>query len=116
VNLANPDVRRGLRAAVDAAALLALVALLYWLTDKLSGNAHGLAGIAHGSLIIIGLGTLFYGAENVTRAIKLTGPAGFAAEFGADAPAAAQTVADAAKTKADQISEAAVVQTTEAGR
>lgn len=105
MSLTNPDARRALRAGIEAVVSMAFVGLLYWITYLLTGHARELAGIARGALIIIGLGSLFYGAENVTRAIKLTGPAGFGAEFGGDAPAAAQTVASAAKETADAISE-----------
>jgi hypothetical protein len=106
IGLRNPDSRRALRSIVEAIVALALVGLLYWLVSLLSAAPAALTGISRGCLIIIGLNALMYGAENVTRAIKLTGPAGFGAEFGSDAaPVAAQTVADAAQTTADQIKE-----------
>lgn len=103
MTLSNPDSRRGLRSVVEAIIALCLVGLLYWLTSLLSGVPAGLEGIARGALIILGLNAIFYGAENVSRAIKLTGPLGTSAEFGPDAPAAAQTVADSAQTTADAI-------------
>ncbi len=105
--LSNPDARRGLRSVVQAIVALAIVALLYWLVGLMSNDAVGLRQIAHGALIIIGLGTVFYGAENVSRAFGFKGPGGFEASFGADnAPAAAQAVAEAAADKAEQIKDA----------
>lgn len=79
--LSKPEGRRALRSVIQAIIALALTGLLYWLTHLLRGNAEELMGIARGALLIIGLGTLFYGAENVTRAIKLT-VLGNSAEFG----------------------------------
>lgn len=55
---------------VQAVIALGLIALLYWLTHLLSKDVIGLRSIARGSLLIIGLGTLLYGAENVGRAVK----------------------------------------------
>ncbi len=104
MSLTNPDSRRALRSVIEAIVALALVALLWWLTSLLSGVPKGLESIARGALVILGLNAIFYGAENVTRAIKLTGPLGTSAEFGADdAPQAAQAVADSAQTTADVI-------------
>lgn len=85
MRLTNPDARRALRSVIEAVVALALVGLLYWLTSLLGAVPEGLKAIARGCLIILGLNTIFYGAENVTRAIKLTGPAGFGAEFGGEA-------------------------------
>ena len=106
MNLSNPDQRRALRAIVQAIAALALIGLLYWITGRVDQGSDVLMTLARGGLIILGIGEVMYGAENVTRAIKLSGPAGFGAEFGSDAPAAAQTVAAVAKDTADQITEA----------
>lgn len=86
MSLANPDSRRALRAVVQAVAGLAFIGLLYWITYLLSGSATGLVTIARGALIILGIAEVMYGAENVTRAIKLTAPGGFGAEFGDDVP------------------------------
>jgi len=83
--LSNPDRRRALRAIVQATLALALIGLLYWITHRVESNSSVLMAIARGALIILGIGEIFYGAENVTRAIKLTGPAGFGAEFGGEA-------------------------------
>lgn len=108
MTLSNPDVRRALRAVIQAVLALALIVLLYWITGKVASNSPVLMAIARGTLIILGIGELFYGGENVTRAFKLSGPAGFGAEFGDDDPppaAAAQAVADAAQGQADAISE-----------
>jgi hypothetical protein len=106
VTLSNSDTRRALRAVIQAVLALALIGLLYWVSWRVRADSPAMLSIARGALIILGLGEIFYGAENVTRAIKLTGPAGFGAEFGSDAPAAAQTVAKAAEAKADEITDA----------
>lgn len=105
MGLSNPDKRRALRAVVQAVLALALIGLLYWITGRVSDTSNVLTQIARGALIILAIGEVFYGAENVTRAIKLTGPAGFGAEFGSDAPQAAQKVADAAQETANVIKE-----------
>jgi hypothetical protein len=83
--LRNPDTRRGLRAVVEAVLALGLLALVWWIAGLLRDDAGGLREIARGALLIIGLGTLFYGMENVTRAFRLqVGPTGIAAEAGPD--------------------------------
>jgi hypothetical protein len=70
VSLNNPDSRRALRSIVQGIVALALIALLYWITSLLSKDIIGLRNIARGALIICGLGTLLYGAENVTRSVR----------------------------------------------
>ncbi|MDP9056397.1 MAG: hypothetical protein M3N34_03565 [Pseudomonadota bacterium] len=83
--LQDPNSRRALRAIVEAGVALGLLALVWWITAALRENAGGLREIARGALLIIGLGTLFYGMENVTRAFRLQlGPGGIAAEAGPD--------------------------------
>lgn len=83
--LRNPDTRRALRAGVEAAIALGLLALVWRIAEGLRGDAGGLREIARGALLIIGLGTLFYGMENVTRAFRFqVGPGGIAAEAGPD--------------------------------
>jgi hypothetical protein len=67
----NTDTRRGLRSIVQAIVALAFIGLLYWLTYLLSGNAASLREIARGSLVICAIGTIFYGAENVSRAVRI---------------------------------------------
>ena len=67
----NVETRRGVRSVVQAIVALAFIALLYWLTYLLSGNAASLREIARGSLVICGIGTIFYGAENVSRAVRI---------------------------------------------
>lgn len=84
MSLRDPDARRALRSLVEALVALCLVGLLFWLTSLLSAAPAALTGISRGCLVILGLNAIFYGAENVTRAIKLTGPLGTSAEFGAD--------------------------------
>jgi hypothetical protein len=86
--LRNPDTRRALRAVVEAAIALGLLALLWWIADVFRSDAVGLREIARGALLIIAMGTLFYGMENVTRAFRFqVGPTGIAAEVGPDAVA-----------------------------
>ncbi len=83
--LRNPDTRRALRAAVEAAIALGLLAMVWWIAEVLRDDAGGLREIARGALLIVGLGTLFYGMENVTRAFRLQlGPSGITAEAGPD--------------------------------
>lgn len=82
MNLADPNTRRALRSGVEAIVGLALVGLLYWIVSLLSAVPAALTGISRGCLLILGLNALMYGAENVTRAIKLTGPFDTSAEIG----------------------------------
>ncbi len=85
IGLRDADGRRGLRAVVEAAMTLGLLALVWWIAGMLRGNSSALREIARGALLINSLGTLFYGMENVTRAFHLqVGPTGIAAEAGAD--------------------------------
>jgi hypothetical protein len=85
VSLNNPDSRRGLRSVVQAVVALALIALLFWITGLLSDDKGGLLSIARGALIICGIGTLLYGAENVARSVKFkVGP--IEGGIGDDAP------------------------------
>ena len=98
MNLANADNRRAVRSVVQAVVALAIVALAFWLTHLLRGDARGLREIARFSLTIIALGTAFYGVENATRAFKLSvGLRGIEAQSGNEA------IAD----KAGEIEEAA---------
>lgn len=85
IGLRNPDTRRGLRAGVEAFIALGLLGLVWWIADVLRSDAGGLREIARGALLIIGLGTVLYGMENVTRAFRVqVGPAGIMAEAGPD--------------------------------
>lgn len=87
INLRNPDSRRGVRAVVQAILNFALIGLLYWIVHKVDAGSPLLNIIVRGCLIIMGLGEIFYGAENVTRAITLKAPGGAELEFGqADSP------------------------------
>jgi hypothetical protein len=70
VSLNNSDSRRALLSIVQAAVALAFIGLLYWITGLLSKDVIGLRSIARGALFICGLGTLLYGAENVSRSVK----------------------------------------------
>ena len=81
--LRDPDARRALRAVIEAAIAIALVAMVWWIAEALRGDVGGLREIARGALLIIGLGTMFYGMENVTRALRFqAGPAGVEVEAG----------------------------------
>jgi len=83
--LQDPNMRRALRAAVQAGVVLVLLALVWWITEALRDDTGALREIARGALLIVGLGTVFYGMENVTRAFRLQlGPGGIAAEAGPD--------------------------------
>lgn len=88
MNLTNPDARRALRSVIEAIVALALVALLYWVTSRLSGFPAALEAIARGALIILGINAVMYGAENTTRAIKLSGPEGIGVDLGETPPGA----------------------------
>jgi ABC-type siderophore export system fused ATPase/permease subunit len=85
MNLANADVRRGLRSVVQAIVVLAIIGLAFWLTELMRYDARGLREMARFALAIIALGTTFYGIENATRAFKVSvGIKGIEAESGAD--------------------------------
>ncbi len=87
MGLRDPDSRRALRAVVEGIIAFALLALVWWIADGLRSDAAGLREIARSALLIIGLGTLFYGMENVTRAFRLqVGPMGVEAEAGPEQP------------------------------
>lgn len=88
MSLNNPDSRRALRSVIQAIVALAVIGLLYWLTHLLSKDVDGLRGISRGALIIVGMGTLLYGAENVTRAVRFKGPFGIEGGIGGDDGAA----------------------------
>ncbi len=90
--LRDPDTRRALRAIVEAAIAVALLTLIWWIAEVLRRDAGGLREIARSALGIIGLGTMFYGMENVTRAFRFqVGPAGVEVEVEAEAEAEQST-------------------------
>lgn len=81
--LDNPDKRRGLRSIIQGIVVLVLLFFVWRWADRLDPSA--LKEVARWSLGIIGAGTLFYGAENVTRAFKIkAGPSGIEADFGGE--------------------------------
>lgn len=90
MSLNNPDSRRALRSVIEAIVGLSLIGLLYWLTGLLKGVPAGLELIARGALTILGIGTFMYGAENVTRAVKISTPFGSASVGEDDEPDAKQ--------------------------
>lgn len=86
MSLRNPDSRRALRSVVQALVAVVIVALVAVIIHHLRGHAHELYGLGMGSLVIVGIGTLLYGAENVTRAVRFKGPLGIEGGIG-DEPA-----------------------------
>lgn len=65
----------------------------------LASEPDAILKIAMALLVIVGLGTVFYGAENVTRAVKFkAGAGGIEGEIGGGE---AQQVATAAQNKAN---------------
>lgn len=105
MSLRDPDTRRALRSIVQAIVALVVIGLVGWIIDSLRGHPKELYGIAVGSLIIVGLGTLLYGAENVTRAVRFKGPFGIEGGIGDEAARAAEQVAAAAVDTASAIKE-----------
>ena len=67
--LTNPETRRALRSIVQALVVFALLALVWLWSARL--DAQALREAVRWALAIIALGTLFYGLENTTRALKL---------------------------------------------
>lgn len=83
MSLNNPDSRRGLRSIIEAVVAIVLLVLVWRITGYVKGIPAALLPIARGALLIIGIGTFMYGAENVTRAVKISTPFG-SAEVGDD--------------------------------
>lgn len=83
LGLDNPDKRRALRSIVQAVVALAVIGLVGWIIHLLRTEAEPLLKIALALLGIVFAGTVFYGAENVTRAVKIkAGPSGLEADIG----------------------------------
>lgn len=81
--LTNPEARRGLRAVVQAISALAGIGFLAWLIWLLATDAHALLRIALCLLGITAMREVFYGAENVTRALEFKlGPNGLDTKIG----------------------------------
>lgn len=81
--LDNPDKRRALRSIVQAVVALAVIALVGWIVHLLRTETEQLYKIAIALLGIVFAGTVFYGAENVTRAVKIkAGPDGLEGSIG----------------------------------
>lgn len=81
--LDNPDKRRALRSIVQAVVALAVIALVGWIVHLLRTETEPLYKIALALLGIVFAGTVFYGAENVTRAVKIkAGPDGLEGSIG----------------------------------
>lgn len=70
MSLNNPDSRRALRSIIRGVATAVILVLLWKITGLLTHDVPGLRMIARGALMILGLGELLYGAENVTRAVR----------------------------------------------
>ncbi len=71
LGLDSPDRRRALRSIVQAVVALAIVGLVGWIIHLLRTEVDPLYKIALALLGIVFAGTVFYGAENVTRAVKI---------------------------------------------
>lgn len=103
--LTDPESRRGLRAiiqAVGALVSLSLLAWIIWISETQHATIYMIAG---GLISLAGLRELFYGAENVTRALKFSiSKDGVSADMGPDE--AADAVAGAAVAKADEVKDA----------
>lgn len=76
MSLRDPDTRRALRSVIQAIVALAIIPLIAWLIHLLDNEPDALLKIAMALLGIVALGTVFYGAENVTRAVKIKTPLG----------------------------------------
>jgi len=68
--LDNPDKRRALRSIVQAVVALVIVGLVAWIIHLLRTEPEPLYKIALALIGIVFAGTVFYGAENVTRAVR----------------------------------------------
>lgn len=107
MNFTDAQTRTGLRAIVQAAVVIGMLALAYWLTSLMRADGDGLRELARMTLGILAITTLFNGMENVARTFKMkVGATGIDLEQTADAPAAAQAVADSAQDTADGIKDA----------
>lgn len=85
LGLDNPDKRRALRSIVQAIVALAVIALVGWIIHLLRTEPDPLYHIALALIGIVFAGTLLYGAENVTRAVKIkAGPDGLEAGIGGE--------------------------------
>jgi hypothetical protein len=71
LGLDNPDKRRALRSIVQAVVALVIVGLVAWIIHLLRTEVEPLYKIALALVGIVFAGTVFYGAENVTRAVKI---------------------------------------------
>jgi hypothetical protein len=71
LGLDSPDRRRALRSIVQAVVALVIVGLVAWIVHLLRTEVEPLYKIALALLGIVFAGTVFYGAENVTRAVKI---------------------------------------------
>ena len=101
--LRDPDERRALRSVIQAAVALIVVGYVAWIIHLLRQEANPLMQIALGLVAVIGLGTFFYGAENVTRAVKFkAGLTGVEAQIGLD-EVTPQDVATTAQDKVDEV-------------
>jgi hypothetical protein len=67
----DPQTRTGLRAIAQALVVLGMLALAYILTNLMTEDRDGLRELARMVLGILAITTLFNGAENVARTIKM---------------------------------------------
>lgn len=81
--LTNPEARRGLRSVVFTIVTGILLWFVWAWSDRFD-NAT-LREAMHWAMAIVGLGSLFYGLENTTRALKFkAGRDGVEVDAGAD--------------------------------
>lgn len=76
LGLDNADKRRALRSIVQAVVALVVVGLVGWIVHLLRTEPEPLYKIALALVGIVFAGTVFYGAENVTRAVRFKAGAG----------------------------------------
>lgn len=79
----NQDLRRGWRTVVWSLTRITLLTLLALLIDWLARGSprSDLSYIAYGILLVIVLGELFYGSENVAARFSIKGPGQTEATF-----------------------------------
>lgn len=101
MSLTNPPARSALRSVIFAVVILAMIAFVYIFTDRVHSE-EGLRESLRYAFLIILVGTLGYITETGIRSVKAKGFFG-EIDLGADAPQAAQAVADSAQETADEV-------------
>lgn len=103
MNLKDPDARRGLRSVVQAIVALLVIIIIWVAVHYLKDQPKELYRVAMALCVIVGIGTLLYGAENVTRAVRFKGPLGIEGGIGEEEKRAAEHVLDGAKEAAADV-------------